>query len=217
MLRDAVMAAAARSEVRAAVARVYAELQAEIDRRKPRCDASGRCCRFEEFGHRLYVTTIELAAFVSQLAAISGNCHPEGSGSDPRDLGKRKPFDAEVPQVATAPFGMTIAAGGCPFQVGGLCSVHSIRPFGCRVFFCDPTSDEWQHAQYERFHAQLKRLHEEFDVPYRYVEWRQALGALGPLPLAASRIGDLPRREAASGNPATGNPARRLSLPQLPL
>ena len=89
---------------------------------------------------------------------------------------------------------------GCPFQVEGLCSVHSIRPFGCRVFFCDATSDDWQHAQYERFHAQLKQLHDELAVPYRYMEWRAALAELG---LASPSMAP--------------SPGKRLSLPQLPL
>jgi len=57
--------------------------------------------------------------------------------------------------------------------------VHAIRPFGCRMFFCDATSTAWQNEAYEQFHARLKRLHEELGVPYFYVEWRQALGALG--------------------------------------
>src|SRR5688500_7991460 len=143
MLREAVMSASERSDVRDAVARVYAQLQEQIDARRPKCDASGRCCRFDEFGHRLYVTTIELAAFVAGLGSL------ERSGE------------------------------ACPFQVGGLCSVHLIRPFGCRVFFCDSTSDDWQHEQYERFHGDLKRLHGELAVEYRYVEWREALRELG--------------------------------------
>ena len=59
--------AAGRSEVRDAVVKVYEDLQREIDARRPRCDASGRCCRFEEFDHRLFVTTIELATFLYEL------------------------------------------------------------------------------------------------------------------------------------------------------
>ena len=47
------------------------------------------------------------------------------------------------------------------------------------MFFCDATSTDWQNETYERFHARLKRLHEELGVPYRYVEWRQALRELG--------------------------------------
>jgi len=189
MLRDAVLQAATRPEVPAAVARVYADLQCEIDARKPVCNASGRCCRFDEFGHRLYVTTIELAAFVAQL-----------------------PADRPV----------EVNPGGCPFQIGGLCSVHTIRPFGCRIFFCDSTSDEWQHQQYERFHGELKRLHEELGVPYRYVEWRDALRQLdlnvnpNPLPLAVSRTKEDSDAATASGNQSASGP-KHLSLPQLPL
>ena len=164
MLRDTVMQSAKRPEVREAVQRVYADLQREIDARKPICNASGRCCRFDEFGHRLYVTTVELVAFVADLAAQSRVDNP----------------------------------GGCPFQVAGLCSVHLIRPFGCRIFFCDATSDAWQHAHYEQFHARLKRLHEDLGIPYLYVEWRQALRELG--------IG---------AEPSAGQAHKRLSLPQL--
>jgi Fe-S-cluster containining protein len=144
-LRNAVGEAAGRMEVRAAVEAVYHAVQGEIDARRPACAVSGRCCRFEEYGHRLYVTTLELAAFVQR--------------------------DAPSP-------GMWDGAG-CPFQRAKLCTVHPIRPFGCRMFFCDATSIAWQNDAYERYHAQLKQLHEELTVPYFYVEWRAALKALG--------------------------------------
>jgi hypothetical protein len=140
----AVHAAAVREEVRRAVGHLYTAVQDAIDLRRPLCSASGRCCRFEEFGHRLFVTTIELAAFVHDL--------PVPIGDLPRD--------------------------GCPFQIDRLCSVHRIRPFGCRIFFCDPTAAEWQAEQYSRFHNELKRLHETLEVPYFYVEWREALSAV---------------------------------------
>src|SRR4051812_20464697 len=100
--RDAVQAASSRADVQVAVDAIYEALQDAIDLRRPICSASGRCCRFDEFGHRLFVTTMEMARFVSQVA--------ETIGTD---------------------------GGGCRFQVKGLCSVHTIRPFGCRVFFCD--------------------------------------------------------------------------------
>lgn len=173
MLREAVTEAARRIEVREAVAGIYAQLQREIDVRRPRCDASGRCCRFESFGHRLYVTTMELAAFTAGMAPAGRPPVSAGTGWD---------------------------GSGCPFQVEGLCSVRSIRPFGCRIFFCDATSDQWQQVQYERFHARLKQLHDELGVPYRYIEWRAALTELG----------------LASPSPAKSR-GTRLSLPQLPL
>jgi Fe-S-cluster containining protein len=64
-------------------------------------------------------------------------------------------------------------------QIDGLCSVHPIRPFGCRIFFCDPTAGDWQQQQYELFHAELKQLHDQFEIPYLYLEWRTALRSLG--------------------------------------
>src|SRR5688500_6043924 len=145
-LRQHVLDASLRREVLAAVARVYRELQHEIELRKPLCSASGECCRFDRYGHRLYVTTLELAAFLAQLPASQ----PQQTDWD---------------------------GTGCPFQLDGRCSVHPIRPFGCRIFFCDPTSADWQTHRYEHFHAQLKQLHRDLNVPYHYVEWRQALGA----------------------------------------
>ena len=149
--RDAILAASARQDVRAAVNQIYHDLQQQIDARRPKCLISGRCCRFEEFGHRLYVTTLELATFLHDLK----------ESPDPNWSGE-----------------------GCRFQKSKLCSVHTIRPFGCRLFFCDSTSTDWQHEQYQLFHTRLRQLHDELAVPYFYLEWRQALSLIiGPDPL----------------------------------
>jgi Fe-S-cluster containining protein len=147
-LPAAVDAASQRPEVLAAVAEVYAALEAETTRRRPKCFLSGKCCNFEEYGHRLYVTTIELAAFVHEHRA------------------------AAAPVVSWN-------GKGCPFQVGRLCGVHAHRPMGCRLFFCDETSTDWQREQYERFHADLKRSHDSLGVPYAYLDWQIAVRALG--------------------------------------
>ena len=149
-LQQAVTTAAQRPDVREAVLRIYNELQREIDARQPLCSASGRCCNFDRYGHRLYVTTIELATFLHQLTEA----------------------EMTIPE-ATDP-------ATCPLQLNKLCSVHPIRPFGCRIFFCDPTATQWQNDQYEQFHARLRRLHDDLNVPYFYVEWRQALRSLSP-------------------------------------
>jgi Fe-S-cluster containining protein len=147
-IRRAVLDAAERAEVREALEGIYRDLGVEIAQRQPRCELSGRCCRFEEYGHRLYVTTIELAGFVHGLRQRA----PAVPAWDGR---------------------------GCPFQVSKLCTVHGIRPFGCRVFFCDPAATQWQNEAYERFHGQMKRLHDRYGVGYYYIEWREALRVLG--------------------------------------
>jgi Fe-S-cluster containining protein len=146
-LIHAVLNASRRPEALASADALYRDVQLEIDRRRPICLVSGRCCRFDDFRHRLYVTTLELAHFLHHLPPAQ-------------------------PRIDNP--------GGCPFQLNKLCTVHSFRPFGCRIFFCDASSTEWQNALYEQFHADLKRLHETLDVPYFYLEWRQALQILLP-------------------------------------
>lgn len=148
-------AARGRADLCDAVAEVHGRLQAEIDRRRPMCSASGRCCRFEAYGHRLFVTTIELAVFADRLSAA-------GSSADASDA------DTQLWD-----------GSGCPYQIDGLCGVHGVRPFGCRVYFCDPSSTDWQQDLYERTHNELKALHERAQVAYYYVEWREALQAMG--------------------------------------
>ena len=45
--------------VRAAVAEVYAAADEAIAAAAPRCDASGRCCRFTDYGHTLFISHFE--------------------------------------------------------------------------------------------------------------------------------------------------------------
>lgn len=46
-------------ELREKVLEVYAEVDAAVAAIGPRCDASGRCCRFEEYGHTLFMSHFE--------------------------------------------------------------------------------------------------------------------------------------------------------------
>jgi hypothetical protein len=38
---------------------LYAVVDAEVAAERPRCDASGRCCRFKEYGHTLFLSSLE--------------------------------------------------------------------------------------------------------------------------------------------------------------
>lgn len=169
--RAAVVAAADRVEVLSAVDEIYDALAQQIAERRPICHTSGRCCRFEEFGHVLFVTTAEMAAFVARLPN-PGHPTPEGPLA--------RPGGVPLPVLAAPGSGQPNpgVAAACPHQAEGLCTVHAIRPFGCRVFFCDETSTDWQRRQYEVLHARLKAVHERLGVPYLYLEWRQALAAM---------------------------------------
>lgn len=143
----ALFAAAGRNDVDAALRELYAAIDRDVADRNPTCWLSGKCCKFDSYGHRLYVTALEAAWVIRQL-------------NDDQ-------FDA-------LQAGDPTALDGCVFQVNGLCSVHEIRPLGCRVFFCDPSAT-WQNAVYETHLRRLRDLHAQFDVPYAYMEWRAAL------------------------------------------
>jgi Fe-S-cluster containining protein len=46
-------------ELKQAVLAIYAEVDAAIAAAKPRCESSGRCCRFTEYGHSLFLSQFE--------------------------------------------------------------------------------------------------------------------------------------------------------------
>jgi Fe-S-cluster containining protein len=56
------LAAAADAELDA----VYAQLEAAVAAARPRCDASGRCCRFDEWDHTLFLTAPEAARLFAE-------------------------------------------------------------------------------------------------------------------------------------------------------
>jgi Fe-S-cluster containining protein len=129
---------------------IYAMIADQVAARAPVCVASGRCCNFESYGHRLYVTGLEAAWCVAQLSP-------------------------EAPTLSAATVADALERGGCPFQVGTLCGVHTIKPVGCRTYFCDPVAEGWQEGLTERAHGMVKDLHLKVGVPYRYMEWRAML------------------------------------------
>ncbi|MEO0482480.1 MAG: hypothetical protein AAF138_02565 [Planctomycetota bacterium] len=130
---------------------VFTDVTAAITERRPVCEVSGRCCRFEEYGHRLYVSGLEAAYTLARL----------------RDDTPRRIAEADVH--------LARQEGGCPFQIEGLCSVHEIKPVACRTYFCDPTAQDWHHDLTERCHERVRTIHELHALPYRYAEWRWLL------------------------------------------
>ncbi len=124
---------------------LYDRIAVEVQRQGPQCWASGRCCHFETFGHRLYVTGLEIAWVLQKVTppSIVAQLEPK--------------FD------------------GCPFQQGHVCGIHQHRPLGCRLFFCQRGSEPWQHQLYETMLRELRSLHDEQHLPYEYMEWRQGL------------------------------------------
>jgi len=145
-LSDIVLAAARDDRLAECLAAFYGATDQAIAGYGPVCRNRGLCCHFAEFGHKLYVTTAELAFFLRQ--AGGGARRPDAAGDD------------------------------CPYHVAGRCEARLFRPLGCRVFFCDPDTREWQGPEYESRLIELKGIGDRHGVDYLYVEWLSALREL---------------------------------------
>ncbi|AGA27954.1 hypothetical protein [Singulisphaera acidiphila] len=128
---------------RSALLALYVDLDAEVARRAPVCQLSGRCCRFKEYDHTLFLSAPELSVLLADAPAPS------------------RPLDE----------GLT-----CPWQdAQGRCTAREARPLGCRVYFCDPNYEGQAAELSETFLARLKRLAEDFGLPWNYAPLHQHL------------------------------------------
>ena len=105
-------------QFRRALLDVYDQVDGEVARLSPACAISGRCCRFEEYGHTLFISAPEFALLLADAPAPSrpldggatcpwqddrGRCSARGS----RPLGCRVYFcdpsyQPQAPEIAEA-------------------------------------------------------------------------------------------------------------------
>src|SRR5262245_23050961 len=85
-------------DVRQRVLAVYAEADAAVAAAGPKCETSGRCCRFKEYGHTLFLSNLEaevlLGAAPPYTRPVSADSCPFQVGNlctarEPRPLGCR--------------------------------------------------------------------------------------------------------------------------------
>lgn len=143
--------AVTRPAIHRALGALYGQLDAAVAARNPTCWISGRCCDFNAYGHRLYVTGLEITWCL-------------------RRLGEHEQPGVALPQAA-----QVAPDGPCVFQRDKLCTIHRLRPLGCRLFFCQEGTQQWQQQTYEHFQSALRRLHDDEAIAYRYMEWRSGL------------------------------------------
>ena len=87
-----------RDEIHSRVRALYREVDAAVAAAGPRCDASGRCCRFKEWGHVLFLSGLEADVLLASAPAyerpVSADFCPFQVGNlctarEPRPLGCR--------------------------------------------------------------------------------------------------------------------------------
>ena len=71
-----------------------------------------------------------------------------------------------------------IARNRCPYQRGPRCMARENRPLGCRIFFCREKPEIRDNDTYEAHHKRICELHENYNLPYAYMELITALKIL---------------------------------------
>lgn len=130
-----------------AVAEIYELVDEQVAAASPRCEMSGRCCRFREYKHKLYITRPEAELlFQKEL---------------PADNQLREMDNQQIAEVVDK---------ACPYQQNGLCTARENRPLSCRIYFCDPNFQEKAAQITEMALKRLKNVHLKFNKPWEYKE-----------------------------------------------
>lgn len=86
-------------EIRAGLLEIYAELDADVAAAAPLCEMSGRCCRFLEYGHTLFLSRPEAELLLEVPYSNSAEVNAAGC---PYQVGKlctareRRPLGCRV-------------------------------------------------------------------------------------------------------------------------
>ncbi|MHC5212306.1 MAG: hypothetical protein ACYTG2_16435 [Planctomycetota bacterium] len=114
----------------------------------------------------------------ADVAAGNPRCEMSGRCCDfPRSGQRLYATDLEsgyaVARAGSVPDG--VEAGTCAWYQEGMCRNREGRPLGCRLYFCDPAWEDAMPELYERYHAELKALHERHAVTYVYRQFVDAV------------------------------------------
>jgi Fe-S-cluster containining protein len=72
------MATERKMEIAGAVAEVYEWIDSQISQNPAQCETCGKCCDFESYDHRLFVTGAELIYFAAKIGPDMINPMPAG-------------------------------------------------------------------------------------------------------------------------------------------
>ncbi|MBU1259883.1 MAG: hypothetical protein KKE31_03280 [Planctomycetes bacterium] len=157
------------------VAQIYAWLDENIKNLDLNCSACGKCCNFDSFGHKLFITTPELLYFyenVKPLRKMTGqSCPYLEDGTPPHQFTLRQTNLKESLKLnRSASKIFSQSANWC----GGKCTARNFRFAACRIFFCKADIEKINKLS-EQTIEKFKALCDEFDLPYRYVDLATAL------------------------------------------
>jgi hypothetical protein len=98
-----------------------------------------------------------------ELAQLAPRCELSGRCCDFKKSGLTLfATDLELAHLARhAPPPLARDPALCPWWKDRLCHARDGRPLGCRIYFCDESKADALEELSTRYHARLKRLHED--------------------------------------------------------
>ncbi len=132
----------------ASLEQIYHFIYERLSTQGNQCENCGSCCHFKAYGHKLYVTTVEVLFFLRHI-----------NNDNNWLLDNLSPLK-------------------CPAGCADGCREYDHRPAGCRIFYCQSISNDYQYELTEQVLRNLRQLHNELDAPYLYADWMAWLGAI---------------------------------------
>lgn len=144
---------AAREAAYAELREFYKSADDTIAALRPKCELSGKCCNFPEYGHKLYATILE-----TDFAAEHG---PDDGARD----------------ATGGAIGVAERGDWCAFYHFQRCHARETRPLACRTYFCDPDTTAALIEVHERLLAELRALARRHAWPDGYGDFTELLPA----------------------------------------
>ncbi len=112
------------------------------------------------------------AELKQELDALPAKCYGCGKCCNFKSNGMRlyvQKFELDLIKEETNCEPSLKSDGTCVYQQEGLCTIHQIRPLGCRTYFSeDPNGHEYQDL-YEKYHSKLKMISSKYAKEYEFV------------------------------------------------
>jgi Fe-S-cluster containining protein len=111
-------------------------------------------------------------ALQEELVVLPAKCYGCGKCCNFKENGmqlfaQKLEKDLIVEETGVEPF--LVEKGHCNFQENGLCTIHPIRPLGCRTYFSEAPNSVAHQDLYEKYHRKIKNIGNENQIDYQFV------------------------------------------------
>ena len=109
-----------------------------------------------------------------ELVTLPAKCYGCGKCCNFKENGiqlfaQKLELELIVEETGVQPF--LVEKGHCNFQENGLCTIHPIRPLGCRTYFSEAPNSVAHQDLYEKYHRKIKDIGNLNGIEYQFVSF----------------------------------------------